>query len=84
MKDDLVVTDRKVVYLTAFRKAIGLKVVPLFLTCIFFVKIDVKKDTLITCLFNNACVFLVNGCNVEKLKYAFGKKVTCQNLIVKC
>ncbi len=29
-------------------------------------------------------MIFVNGCNVEELKYAFGKKVTCQNLIVKC
>ena len=84
MKNDLVITDRKVVNLTAFRKTIGLKVVPLFFSCIFFVKIDVKKDTLISRLFNNACVIFVNGCNVEELKYALGKKVTCQNLIVKC
>lgn len=44
MKNDLVITDRKVVNLTAFRETIGLKVVPLFFPCIFFVKIDVKKD----------------------------------------
>lgn len=69
MKNDLVITDRKVVNL---RETIGLKVVPLFFSCIFFVKIDVKKDTLITCLFNNASVIFVNGCNVEELKYAFG------------
>ena len=84
MKNDLVITDRKVVNLTAFRETIGLKVVLLFFPCIFFVKIDVKKDALITSLFNNASVVFVNGCNVEELKYAFGKKVTCQNLIVKC
>ena len=30
MKNDLVITDRKVVNLTAFRKTIGIKVVPLF------------------------------------------------------
>lgn len=84
MKNDLVITDRKVVNLTAFRETIGLKVVPLFFPCIFFVKIDVKKDALITSLFNNASVVFVNGCNVEVLKYAFGKKVNCQNLIVKC
>ena len=84
MKNDLVITDRKVVNLTAFRKAIGLKVVPFFFSCIFFVEIDVKKDTLITCLFNNASVIFVNSCNVEEIKYPFGKKVTCQNLIVKC
>ena len=76
MKNYLVVTDRKVINLTAFRKAIGLKVLPLFFSCIFFVKIDVKKDTFITRIFNNACVIFVNGCNVEELKYAFGKKVT--------
>ncbi len=84
MKNDLVITDRKVVNLTAFRETIRLKVVPLFFPCIFFVKIDVKKDALITSLFNNASMVFVNGCNVEELKYAFGKKVTCQNLIVKC
>ena len=76
MKNYLVVTDRKVINLTAFRKAIGLKVLPLFFSCIFFVKIDVKKDTFITRIFNNACVIFVNGCNVEELKYAFGKKIT--------
>ena len=76
MKNYLVVTDRKVINLTAFRKAIGLKVLPLFFSCIFFVKIDVKKDTFITRIFNNACVIFVNDCNVEELKYAFGKKVT--------
>ena len=84
MKNDLVITDRKVVNLTAFRETIRLKVVPLFFPCIFFVKIDVKKDALITSLFNNASMVFVNGCNVEELKYAFGKKVTCQNPIVKC
>ena len=72
MKNDLMITDREVVNLTAFRKTIGLKVVPLFFSCIFFVKIDVKKDTLITCLFNNASVIFVDDCNVEELKYAFG------------
>ena len=60
MKNDLVITDRKVVNLTAFRETIGLKVVPLFFPCIFFVKIDVKKDALITSLFNNASVVFVN------------------------
>lgn len=84
MKNDLVITDRKVVNLKAFRETIGLKVVSFFFPCIFFVKIDVKKDTFITRIFNNACVIFVNGCYVEELKYAFGKKVTCQNLIVKC
>lgn len=58
MKNDLVITDRKVVNLTAFRETIGLKVVPLFFPCI--VKIDVKKDALITSLFNNASVVFVN------------------------
>ena len=59
MKNYLVVTDRKVVNLTAFRKTIGLKVLPLFFSCFFFVKIDVKKDTFITRIFNNACVIFV-------------------------
>ena len=35
-------------------------------------------------LSRRTCVIFVNGCNVEELKYAFGKKVTYQNLIVKC
>lgn len=72
MKNDLVITDRKVINLKAFRETIGLKVVSFFFPCIFFVKIDVKEDTLITSLFNNASELFVNGCNVEELKYAFG------------
>lgn len=62
MKNALVITDRNVVNLTAFRKTIGLKVVPLFFSCIFFVKIDMMKDTLITCLFNNAHIFCLYPC----------------------
>ena len=58
MKNDLVITDRKGVNLTAFRETIGLKVVPLFFPCIFFVKIDVKKDALITSLFNDQAGYL--------------------------
>lgn len=58
MKNALVITDRNVVNLTAFHKTIGLKVVLLFFSCIFFVKIDMMKDTFITCLFNNAHIFL--------------------------
>ena len=39
-----------------------------FFPCIFLIKIDVENDTLIACLFNNACVVFIN---VKEPKYAF-------------
>ncbi|SFG31257.1 hypothetical protein SAMN05216383_10999, partial [Prevotella sp. KH2C16] len=70
--------------LTAFCETIRLKVMPLFFTSVILVKIDMEKDTLITSLFNNACVVFTNVCHVKELKYTFGKKVTGQNLVIKC
>ena len=54
---------------------------PIFFSCIFLIKIDMENNTLIACLFNNAYVVFINASNAEELKYAFGKKVTCRNLI---
>ena len=54
---------------------------PILFSCIFFIKIDMENDTLIAYLFNNAYVVFIDVSNVKELKYAFGKKVTCRNLI---
>ncbi len=68
MKNNLVITNRKVANLTDFRETIELKGMQFFFSCIFLIKIDVENDTLIACLFNNACVVFIN---VKEPKYAF-------------
>lgn len=75
MKYHLVVTDREVIDLAAFCKAIRLELMPLFITCILLAKIDMKKDTLITSLFYDASVVFSNVCYVKNSSIPLGRKL---------